>query len=147
MDRSIDKSTYRPSTTSAYSLVTDRWVTMVSPRGARPHAPGPNALFRMRRYLISGRYRMPSGFTSTSSTLSGWRRVSVASFGNGSAERPWKDRDQSTCRLPSSSITGWSANPPERTCAARVSGVARMVSWATVRDCFEVALVRALGES
>lgn len=52
--------TYRPKHTSAYSRVTRRSVTMVSPRGARPHPPGPKARLRMRRYLISGRKMMPS---------------------------------------------------------------------------------------
>lgn len=44
-----------PSATRAYSLVTAFAVTMVSPLGARPQAPGPNALFNILRYLISGR--------------------------------------------------------------------------------------------
>jgi hypothetical protein len=46
---------YRPPQTSPYSLVTSFPVTIVSPLGARPQPPGPNALFNMRRYLISGR--------------------------------------------------------------------------------------------
>lgn len=52
--------TYRPKQTSAYSLLTTFWLTLVSPLGARPHPPGPNALFSMRRYLISGKYMRPS---------------------------------------------------------------------------------------
>lgn len=47
--------TYRPCTTSAYSRVTTFSPTTSSPRGARPQPPGPKAMFRMRRYLISGR--------------------------------------------------------------------------------------------
>lgn len=47
--------TYRPPQTSPYSLVTTFPVTIVSPLGANPHPPGPNALFRIRLYLISGR--------------------------------------------------------------------------------------------
>jgi hypothetical protein len=46
---------YRPPQTRPYSLVTSLPVTMVSPLGARPHPPGPNVLFNMRLYLISGR--------------------------------------------------------------------------------------------
>ena len=46
---------YRPKATSAYSLVTAFAVTIVSPLGAMPHPPGPNALFNILRYLISGR--------------------------------------------------------------------------------------------
>jgi hypothetical protein len=46
---------YRPLQTSAYSLVTVFGVTILSLRGTRPHPPGPNALLRIRRYLISGR--------------------------------------------------------------------------------------------
>ena len=48
-------SGYLPRHTSAYSLLTILGPTFVSLRGARPHPPGPNALLRMRRYLISGR--------------------------------------------------------------------------------------------
>jgi hypothetical protein len=48
-------NTYLPCATKAYSRVTVLAVTMVSPRGARPQAPGPNALFKIRRYLISGK--------------------------------------------------------------------------------------------
>lgn len=47
--------TRRPWQMSAYSRDTDRSVTYVSPRGASPHPPGPNAVLRMRLYLISGR--------------------------------------------------------------------------------------------
>ena len=52
--------TSRPWQTRAYSRVTYFSVTMVSLRGAKPQAPGPKALLRIRRYLISGRYKMPS---------------------------------------------------------------------------------------
>lgn len=68
---------------------------MLSLLGTRPHPPGPNARFRMRRYLISGRYKMPSGLISTSSGLVSARRISATSLGKGSAERPWKERVQS----------------------------------------------------
>ena len=51
---------YLPRHTRAYSLLTILGPTFVSLRGARPHPPGPNALLRMRRYLISGRYIRPS---------------------------------------------------------------------------------------
>jgi hypothetical protein len=50
-----ERKTNRPCTTSAYSRVTTFSPTTSSPRGASPHPPGPKALFRMRRYLISGR--------------------------------------------------------------------------------------------
>ena len=46
---------YLPRHTSAYSLLTTLGPTFVSLRGASPHPPGPKALLRMRRYLISGR--------------------------------------------------------------------------------------------
>lgn len=108
------QSTNLPPTTSAYSLVTDFAVTMVSPLGASPHPPGPNALFSIRRYLISGRYTTPSGFTSMSSWAKGARRMSAASLGKGSAARPWNDRVQSTWRVPSSRMMGWSLRPAVR---------------------------------
>lgn len=44
-----------PSATNAYSLVTAVAVMIVSPLGANPQAPGPNALFNILLYLISGR--------------------------------------------------------------------------------------------
>lgn len=53
--RACVKCSYRPPQTRPYSLVTSLPVTIVSPRGASPHPPGPNALFKIRRYLISGR--------------------------------------------------------------------------------------------
>lgn len=56
----LDRSGYLPRHTSAYSLLTTFGPTFVSLRGASPHPPGPNALLRMRRYLISGRYIRPS---------------------------------------------------------------------------------------
>jgi hypothetical protein len=49
------RKTHCPAATRAYSLVTSFPVTMVSPRGTRPQPPGPNALFRILLYLISGR--------------------------------------------------------------------------------------------
>ena len=55
-------SGYLPRHTSAYSLLTTFGPTFVSLRGARPHPPGPKALLRMRRYLISGRYISPSAW-------------------------------------------------------------------------------------
>lgn len=68
---------------------------MLSLRGTSPHPPGPNARFRILRYLISGKYKMPSGLISTSSGSVGASRISAASLGNGSALSPWKDRVQS----------------------------------------------------
>lgn len=119
------KETNLPPTTSAYSLVTDFAVTIVSPLGASPHPPGPNALFSIRRYLISGRYTMPSGLTSMSSGAKGARRMSAASLGKGSAARPWNDRVQSTWRAPSSRMTGWSLRPAVRSVSSGwSSGVA-----------------------
>lgn len=47
--------TYRPRQTRAYSRLTIFGPTLVSPRGARPQPPGPKALFKILRYLISGR--------------------------------------------------------------------------------------------
>lgn len=52
--------TYLPKQTRPHSRLTIRSVTWVSPLGARPHPPGPNAKFSVRRYLISGRYIRPS---------------------------------------------------------------------------------------
>lgn len=51
----VGAPSYRPPQTRPYSLVTSLPVTIVSPLGARPHPPGPNVLFNMRLYLISGR--------------------------------------------------------------------------------------------
>lgn len=56
----LDRSGHLPRHTSAYSLLTTFGPTFVSLRGASPHPPGPKALLRMRRYLISGRYIRPS---------------------------------------------------------------------------------------
>lgn len=53
-----------PRHTRAYSLLTILGPTLVSLRGANPHPPGPKALLRIRRYLISGRYIRPSEETS-----------------------------------------------------------------------------------
>jgi hypothetical protein len=44
-----------PKQTRPYSLDTILLPTFVSPLGASPHPPGPNALFSILRYLISGR--------------------------------------------------------------------------------------------
>jgi hypothetical protein len=57
---SISRMTHLPRQTRAYSRLTIFGPTFVSLRGARPHPPGPKALFRIRRYLISGRYINPS---------------------------------------------------------------------------------------
>ena len=80
--------TYRPCTTNPYSLVTNFPVTMLSPLGARPQPPGPNALFKIRLYLISGRYKMPSGLTSTSSCVTGASSASDCSGVNETLPRP-----------------------------------------------------------
>lgn len=93
---------YLPCASKAYSRVTAFSVTMVSPLGAKPQPPGPNALFSIRLYLISGRYMIPSGLISTSSVSSGARRISAASFEKGSTDRPWKDFVQSMCEGSSS---------------------------------------------
>jgi hypothetical protein len=53
--RKVVALSYRPPQTRPYSLVTSLPVTIVSPLGARPQPPGPNVLFNMRLYLISGR--------------------------------------------------------------------------------------------
>ena len=50
-----ERQTYLPWQTRAYSRLTIFGLTLVSPRGASPQAPGPNALLRTRRYLISGK--------------------------------------------------------------------------------------------
>jgi hypothetical protein len=98
--------------TSAYSLVTVFGVTMLSLRGTRPQPPGPNALLRIRRYLISGRYTIPSGLISTSSGAVSARRISAASLGKGSAESPWNERVQSIFSSgAASSSRGLSASP------------------------------------
>jgi hypothetical protein len=71
-------------------------VTIVSPLGAMPHPPGPNARFNILRYFISGKYTTPSDFISTSSRFTGAMRISADSLLKGVEERPWKERDQST---------------------------------------------------
>jgi len=86
--RKRKKIPYRPCTTSPYSLVISFPVTMLSPRGAKPHPPGPNALFRIRLYLISGRYTIPSGLTSTSSGSIGASRISEVSGGKAALPSP-----------------------------------------------------------
>lgn len=57
---------------------------------------------------------MPSGLHSTSSTGMGARSTSAASLEKGWADRPWKERVQSTWREPSSRIRGSSARPVVR---------------------------------
>lgn len=86
-------------------------VTIVSPLGANPQPPGPNALFSILLYLISGRYIIPSGLTSTSSNGIGASNTSAASLEKGWDDRPWNERVQSTCRVPSSRIISSSASP------------------------------------
>jgi hypothetical protein len=94
---------------------------MVSPLGANPQPPGPNALFSIRLYLISGRYMIPSGFISTSPGRIGCISSCEASLLKGANERPWKEEDQSTL-LPVEStgaaegggVSGSSDNPSER---------------------------------
>lgn len=49
---------------------------------------------------------IPSGFTSIVLGSMGARSTSAASFGKGSAERPWKERDQSTREGSLSLISG-----------------------------------------
>ena len=44
----------------------------------------------------------------------GASRMSAASLGKDSEERPWKERVQSTWRAPSSRRTGWSESPSVR---------------------------------
>jgi hypothetical protein len=55
IERRLERKAYRPCTISPYSLVISLPVTMLSPLGARPHPPGPNARFNILLYLISGR--------------------------------------------------------------------------------------------
>lgn len=109
--------TYLPCATSAYSLVTALDVTMLSPLGASPQPPGPKALFKILLYLISGRYKMPSGLISTSSGVSGWSKTSAASFEKGWVLSPWKERVQSMADSPSAmevmSIGEGSSERPE----------------------------------
>lgn len=45
--------------------------------------------------MISGRYRIPSGLTSTSIGSSGRMRIAAVSGGNDTVDSPWKDDDQS----------------------------------------------------
>ena len=95
--------TSRPWTMSPYSLVTSFPVTILSPLGAKPQPPGPNALFNIRLYLISGKYMIPSGFTSTSSCVMGASSVSDCSGVKDMLPRPWYERVQSMAGTPSSS--------------------------------------------
>lgn len=88
-------NTHRPLQTKAYSLVTVFGVTILSLLGTNPQPPGPNARFKIRRYLISGKYKIPSGLISTSSGSVGARRISAASLGKGAALSPWNERVQS----------------------------------------------------
>ena len=58
---------------------------------------------------------MPSCFTSTSAGSMGARSAFDASGGNGRADRPWKDRDQSTCAdWPGGKSAGASWSPAVR---------------------------------
>lgn len=84
-----------------YSLVTNLLVTILSPLGANPHPPGPNVLFNIRLYLISGRYKIPSGLTSTSSASTGASSVSACSEEKGTLPKPWYERVQSCAATPS----------------------------------------------
>src|SRR5690242_862470 len=84
-----------------YSLVTNLPVTILSPLGAKPQPPGPNVLFNIRRYLISGKYNIPSGLTSTSSLFTGASSVSACSAENGTLPKPWYERVQSCAATPS----------------------------------------------
>lgn len=128
-----------PSATSAYSLVTALDVTVVSPLGANPHPPGPNALFSILRYLISGRYIMPSGLISISWGSMGAMRAFAASGLKASVDSPWNDLAQSTWRSPSSKITGSSDIPSERsevtgtfeleTCLIRMGHFKKVTKW------------------
>ena len=54
---------------------------------------------------------IPSGLTSMSSGKTGCSSASAASLEKASVESPWKERDQSTCRLPSSRTMGSSLRP------------------------------------
>jgi len=92
--RKKKKKTYRPCTTSAYSLVTSLSAITSSPLGARPHPPGPKAWFRIRRYLISGRYTTPSGLISTSRGSRSLISTAAVSGGKGFVASPWKDEVQ-----------------------------------------------------
>lgn len=56
--------TNRPLQINAYSREIFLGEIVCSPRGAKPHPPGPNALFSIRLYLISGRYIKPSKMLS-----------------------------------------------------------------------------------
>ena len=109
----MERATYRPCTISPYSLVTNLPVTILSPLGARPQPPGPNALFNIRLYLISGKYIIPSGFTSTSSCVMGASSNSPCSGVKDTEPRPWYDRVQSIAGTPSSS-GGASESPSVR---------------------------------
>lgn len=100
-----------PPATRAYSRVTSFWVTMVSPRGARPHPPGLKALLSILRYLISGRYTIPSGLISMScESISCWR-ISACSEVKASEDKPWYDLVQSICLSFSSRTGGGSSRP------------------------------------
>lgn len=82
--------TNRPRHTKPHSLLTILGPTSVSPRGAKPHPPGPNAAFNVRLYFISGRYNNPSGLISTSAGVNGFNSSSAASLGNGFSLKPEK---------------------------------------------------------
>ena len=57
---------------------------------------------------------IPSGLISMSSRGISCRRTAPASALNGAAERPWKDRAQSTCFSSSDSTGGGSERPSVR---------------------------------
>jgi hypothetical protein len=101
---------------------------MLSPLGASPQPPGPKALFNIRLYLISGRYMMPSGFTSTSSCVMGASSVSDCSGVKEMLPSPWYERVQSIAGTPSSS--GGASDSPsvsERCCRAADAAVSAVL--------------------
>lgn len=123
---------YLPPQTSPYSLVTTFPVTIVSPLGASPHPPGPNARFNILRYLISGRYTIPSGLISMSSYSNLCCKMSDCSGVKGVAERPWKERVQSTCRSSSLRTGGGSERPSVRERSGCESEVGDKSCWTWV---------------
>ena len=120
---------YRPKAISAYSLVTALAVTIVSPLGAKPQPPGPNALLSILLYLISGKYIIPSGLISMSSAGMGCSNASAASLLNACVESPWNERAQSTCGLPSSRTKGVSSKPLVRSGRGSVAVWAVVAAW------------------
>jgi hypothetical protein len=71
---------------------------------------------------------MPSGLHSTSSAGMGARSTSAASLEKGSALRPWKERVQSTWRVPSSRMRGSSARPVVKS---------EMGDWSSIEESLE----------